>query len=458
MEGSNSNSHGGAGGGGGGSSSPTPFLVKTYEMVEDPATIHVVSWGPGGASFVVWNPPDLSRDLLPKYFKHSNFSSFIRQLNTYGFRKIDPERWEFANDDFIRGHKHLLKRIHRRKPVHSHSPRAQASGPLAESQRRELEDEISRLRYEKSLLLADLQRQNQQQRGISWQMQSLESRLAQMEERQRSVVASLCDILRRRGVVRVPASALETTDHSSKKRRVPIPKIDLFVAGEQPKVEEQQVLPFLQAVGAEAPGVSSIRVLDAEPFEKMELALVSLEDFFQRAATHAPALDMCTGAAAADDEPSPAPVDTDIDLQLQSSACQNPFASTSGRDQSSSPLAEPPSYAQSPMLLPMAQLHGYDYRAAQVDMCSDTTTGDTSQDETTSETGGSHGPAKVNDVFWERFLTDAEGKSEAIEAKEDVKAAVDRSCLRLHDNVDRITEQMGQLDSAENDSYAIQNC
>lgn len=282
-------------------------------------------------------------------------------------------------------------------------------------------------------------------------------------------MASLCDILRRRGVVRVPASALETTDHSSKKRRVPIPKTDLFVAGEQPKVEEQQVLPFLQAVGAEAPGVSPIRVLDAEPFEKMELALVSLEDFFQRAATHAPAQDMCTGAGTESISPrvrgglgsssaAAAPVDTDIDLHLQSSACQNPFASTSGRDQSSSPLAEPPSCAQSPMLLPMAQLHGYDYRAAQVDMSSDTTTGDTSQDETTSETGGSHGPAKVNDVFWERFLTDAEGKSEAIEAKEDVKAAVDRSCLRLHDSVDRITEQMGQLDSAENDPYAIQNC
>jgi len=143
-----------------------------------------------------------------------------------GFRKIDPERWEFANEDFIRGHTHLLKNIHRRKPVHSHSLQNQVNGPLAEAERRELEDEINRLKYEKSLLLADLQRQNQQQYGISWQMQSLEDRLVQMEQRQRNIVASLCDILKRHRVV--SASMLET-DHFSKKRRVP--KIDFFVDG-----------------------------------------------------------------------------------------------------------------------------------------------------------------------------------------------------------------------------------
>ena len=67
----------------GGSNSLPPFLTKTYEMVDDPSTDSVVSWSPSNKSFVVWNPPDFARDLLPRFFKHNNFSSFIRQLNTY---------------------------------------------------------------------------------------------------------------------------------------------------------------------------------------------------------------------------------------------------------------------------------------------------------------------------------------------------------------------------------------
>ncbi|XP_044964675.1 heat stress transcription factor B-4b-like [Hordeum vulgare subsp. vulgare] len=113
-----SGAHGGGGGGGGGGVGkpvPAPFLTKTYQLVDDPCTDHIVSWGEDDATFVVWRPPEFARDLLPNYFKHNNFSSFVRQLNTYGFRKIVADRWEFANEFFRKGAKHLLAEIHRRK-------------------------------------------------------------------------------------------------------------------------------------------------------------------------------------------------------------------------------------------------------------------------------------------------------------------------------------------------------
>lgn len=101
---------------------PAPFLTKTYQLVDDPTTDHIVSWGDDDTTFVVWRPPEFARDLLPNYFKHNNFSSFVRQLNTYGFRKIVPDRWEFANEYFRKGEKHLLCEIHRRKTSQAVSP------------------------------------------------------------------------------------------------------------------------------------------------------------------------------------------------------------------------------------------------------------------------------------------------------------------------------------------------
>ncbi|KAJ6339207.1 hypothetical protein OIU77_007210 [Salix suchowensis] len=96
---------------------PTPFLTKTYKIVDDHTLDDVISWNEDGSSFIVWDPTLFSRDLLPKFFKHSNFSSFVRQLNTYGFKKVVADRWEFSNECFRKGKKNLLCDIQRRKLV-----------------------------------------------------------------------------------------------------------------------------------------------------------------------------------------------------------------------------------------------------------------------------------------------------------------------------------------------------
>ncbi|CAK7350603.1 unnamed protein product [Dovyalis caffra] len=70
---------------------PAPFLSKTYDLLEADGVDdrhhgkRIVSWNAEGNGFVVWSPAEFSDLTLPRYFKHNNFSSFIRQLNTYPY-------------------------------------------------------------------------------------------------------------------------------------------------------------------------------------------------------------------------------------------------------------------------------------------------------------------------------------------------------------------------------------
>ncbi|XP_053100680.1 heat shock factor protein 1 isoform X4 [Hemicordylus capensis] len=114
-----------AGGGGGGGSNVPAFLTKLWTLVEDPDTDSLICWSPGGNSFHVFDQGQFAKEVLPKYFKHNNMASFVRQLNMYGFRKVihieqgglvKPEKddTEFQHPYFIRGQEHLLENIKRK--------------------------------------------------------------------------------------------------------------------------------------------------------------------------------------------------------------------------------------------------------------------------------------------------------------------------------------------------------
>ncbi|CAA7034003.1 unnamed protein product [Microthlaspi erraticum] len=177
-----------------------PFLSKTFDLVDDPNLDLVISWGLTGASFVVWDPLEFARIILPRNFKHNNFSSFVRQLNTYGFRKIDTDKWEFANEAFLRGKKHLLKNIHRRRSPQSNqncssSSQSQGGG----SSPTEVGGEIEKLRKERRALMEEMVELQQQHRGTARHMDTVNQRLKAAEQRQKQMLSFLAKLFRNPG-------------------------------------------------------------------------------------------------------------------------------------------------------------------------------------------------------------------------------------------------------------------
>ncbi|KAJ9060688.1 kinase-regulated stress-responsive transcription factor skn7 [Entomophthora muscae] len=99
-------------------SGPTDFIQKLFRMINDPHSSTLTQWSEAGDTFIIFDPHDFAKLLLPRHFKHNNFQSFIRQLNKYGFSKVkranDDKLWEFKHDHFSRNGVDLLKEIKRK--------------------------------------------------------------------------------------------------------------------------------------------------------------------------------------------------------------------------------------------------------------------------------------------------------------------------------------------------------
>ncbi|XP_056127508.1 heat shock factor protein isoform X1 [Rhinichthys klamathensis goyatoka] len=105
------------------------FVSKLWALVEAESTNELICWSQDGCSFLVQDEQRFSREVLPLYFKHSNMTSFVRQLNMYGFHKVvhldaglpkadgQLNCVEFQHEDFQRAQPHLLGLIHRKVSV-----------------------------------------------------------------------------------------------------------------------------------------------------------------------------------------------------------------------------------------------------------------------------------------------------------------------------------------------------
>ncbi|KAL8820787.1 MAG: hypothetical protein Q9191_007446 [Dirinaria sp. TL-2023a] len=64
-----------------------PFVQKLSSFLDKDQNTDLIRWSDKGDSFIVVDEDDFARKLIPELFKHSNYASFVRQLNMYGFHK-----------------------------------------------------------------------------------------------------------------------------------------------------------------------------------------------------------------------------------------------------------------------------------------------------------------------------------------------------------------------------------
>jgi hypothetical protein len=117
-----------SGGGSGYGGPPLTFPRKIMDMLrtEDP---NVVGWVPSGTSFVIRDADTFVQQILPKYFRHGRMTSFQRQLNLYGFKRIcnkGPEAGAYYHDLFLRDQPDLCHQM-KRLPARSEAPQQSTS-------------------------------------------------------------------------------------------------------------------------------------------------------------------------------------------------------------------------------------------------------------------------------------------------------------------------------------------
>ncbi|BGP31573.1 Flocculation suppression protein [Rhodotorula toruloides] len=100
-------------------------------MLTDERNEPWIAFSESGGTFTVFDPDTFAQNVLPRYFRHRNFQSFIRQLNLYNFSKVltartvprakpnkgEQETWEFQNTDFHRDRPEDVDLIRRRGAI-----------------------------------------------------------------------------------------------------------------------------------------------------------------------------------------------------------------------------------------------------------------------------------------------------------------------------------------------------
>ncbi|XP_062953030.1 heat shock factor protein 2 isoform X2 [Cynocephalus volans] len=210
------------------SSNVPAFLSKLWTLVEETHTNEFITWSQNGQSFLVLDEQRFAKEILPKYFKHNNMASFVRQLNMYGFRKVvhidsgivKQERdgpVEFQHPYFKQGQDDLLENIKRKvsssKPEENKIRQEDLTKIMSSAQKVQIKQETIESR------LSELKSENE---SLWKEVSELRAKHAQQQQVIRKVPHSRTEGLKPRERISDDIIIYDVTDDNADEESIPV--------------------------------------------------------------------------------------------------------------------------------------------------------------------------------------------------------------------------------------------
>lgn len=109
---------------------------------------------------------------------------------TQGFRKVDPDRWEFANEWFLRGQIHLLKNIGRKRQIHNNNNMNNKGKYSMNSNNNNMNDEDE----DEMVMAMEIARLKKEQKVLEQELVVMNRRLEATERRPEQMMSLLCKV------------------------------------------------------------------------------------------------------------------------------------------------------------------------------------------------------------------------------------------------------------------------
>ncbi|KAH9300409.1 hypothetical protein KI387_011992, partial [Taxus chinensis] len=130
-----------------------------------------------------------------------------------GFRKVDPDKWEFAHESFLRGQKQLLKSIRRRRSPHQGNAGTSSHGLGVKY---DFDGE-----FDEGAIVVEIAQLKKEQENIDREMEDMKRRLELTERKPQQMIAFLATLIDNPALITQRLKNRASPSGAKKRRRLP---------------------------------------------------------------------------------------------------------------------------------------------------------------------------------------------------------------------------------------------